>query len=100
VLLVFAAPCQLRLLARPEHGRTIPVADIALICGLLPSLDDSEQFRSAPGTCHSLGGKLKVRQTDLIASGRGKAMPYMKRRDFITLLGGAATTLEDTGRKS
>src|SRR5262249_17791358 len=31
VLLVFAAPCQLRLLAGPEHSRTIPLADIG--CG-------------------------------------------------------------------
>jgi hypothetical protein len=29
VLLVFAAPCQLRLLAGPEHGRTIPLADFS-----------------------------------------------------------------------
>ena len=28
MLLVFGAPCQLRLLAGPEHGRTIPLADI------------------------------------------------------------------------
>src|SRR5499427_6983847 len=28
VLLVFAAPCQLRSLAGPEHGRTIPLADV------------------------------------------------------------------------
>jgi hypothetical protein len=28
VLLVFGAPCQLRLLARQEHGRTIPLADM------------------------------------------------------------------------
>jgi hypothetical protein len=27
VLLVFGAPCQLRLLAGQEHGRTIPLAD-------------------------------------------------------------------------
>jgi hypothetical protein len=26
--LVFGAPCQLRLLAGQEHGRTIPLADI------------------------------------------------------------------------
>ena len=30
VLLVFGAPCQLRLLAGQEHGRTIPLADILL----------------------------------------------------------------------
>jgi hypothetical protein len=30
VLLVFGAPCQLPLLAGPEHGRTIPLADIDL----------------------------------------------------------------------
>src|SRR4030088_2441677 len=28
VLLVFGAPCRLRLLAGQEHGRTIPLADI------------------------------------------------------------------------
>ena len=28
MLLVFGAPCQLSLLAGPEHGRTIPLADI------------------------------------------------------------------------
>src|SRR6266851_1717839 len=31
VLLVFGAPCQLRLLAGQEHGRTIPLADFALL---------------------------------------------------------------------
>jgi hypothetical protein len=30
VLLVFGAPCQLRMLAGQEHGRTIPLADIAV----------------------------------------------------------------------
>jgi hypothetical protein len=29
VLLVFGAPCQLRLLAGQEHGRTIPLADVS-----------------------------------------------------------------------
>src|SRR5712672_581513 len=29
VLLVFGAPCQLRLLAGQEHGRTIPLPDVA-----------------------------------------------------------------------
>jgi hypothetical protein len=28
VLLVFGAPCQLRLLAGQEHGRTIPLSDV------------------------------------------------------------------------
>jgi hypothetical protein len=31
VLLVFAAHCQLPSLAGPEHGRTIPLADISQI---------------------------------------------------------------------
>jgi hypothetical protein len=35
VLLVFGAPCQLRSLAGQEHGRTIPLAEIALM-RLLP----------------------------------------------------------------
>jgi hypothetical protein len=30
VLLVLSAPCQLPVLARPEHGRTIQLADIRL----------------------------------------------------------------------
>jgi len=33
VLLVFGAPCQLRLLAGQEHGRTIPLADVAAVRG-------------------------------------------------------------------
>src|SRR5207342_509703 len=31
VLLVFGAPCQLRLLAGQEHGRTIPLADVGCL---------------------------------------------------------------------
>src|SRR5215467_2915654 len=58
----------------------------------------SELFRSAPRTNRSLGGRLKLWQTDLdcfvgcwwsLLRGR-KAMPNMKRREFITLLSGAA----------
>ena len=30
VILVFGAPCQLRLLAGQEHGRTIPLTDLIL----------------------------------------------------------------------
>jgi hypothetical protein len=37
VLLVFGAPCQLRLLAGQEHGRTIPLAEV-MRCPLLESL--------------------------------------------------------------
>src|SRR5260221_13941124 len=31
VLLVFGAPCQLRLLAGQEHGRTIPLPEVAVL---------------------------------------------------------------------
>src|SRR5258707_8330487 len=31
VLLVLSAPCQLLILAGPEHGRTIPLADIRIL---------------------------------------------------------------------
>src|SRR5882672_10948950 len=37
VLLVFGAPCQRRLLARQEHGRTIPLADIGY-SAVIPSV--------------------------------------------------------------
>src|SRR6516162_9589732 len=52
MLLVFGAPCQLPLLAGPEHGRTIPLADIGLIeilqCStLLPYRAPSEEGGSA-----------------------------------------------------
>ena len=59
---------------------------------------DSGQFRSAQRTCRSLGGKLKVRQSDPdispVADGHSlmgrKAMLCVRRREFIALVGGAA----------
>src|SRR5262245_37730908 len=47
---------------------------------------NSEQFRSATGTRRWVGGRLMVRQTDW----EGNPVSGMKRREFITLLGGAA----------
>jgi putative tryptophan/tyrosine transport system substrate-binding protein len=47
---------------------------------------DSEHFRPAPGTSRSAGGRLMVRWTDW----EGKLVSGMRRRDFITMLGGAA----------
>jgi hypothetical protein len=44
-------------------------------------------------TCRSVGGKLKLRQTDrflTVIRGAGSDMPYLNRRQFIALLGGAA----------
>ena len=37
VLLVFGAPCQLRSLAGREHGRTIPLGDIAALIDTIRS---------------------------------------------------------------
>jgi len=41
-------------------------------------------------TCHSVGGKLKTagKPTLLVMVARTRAMPYLKRRHFITFLGG------------
>jgi hypothetical protein len=36
VLLIFGAPCQLLLLAGPEHGRTIPLAALSTPVAALP----------------------------------------------------------------
>src|ERR1700736_3479617 len=46
VLLVFGAPCQLRLLAGQEHGRTIPLADIAWLASCRPPTICSQPFIS------------------------------------------------------
>src|SRR5260370_12603352 len=66
---------------------------------------DSEHFRSAPRTCRPLRGRLSVRKTEhtgrktehigpSVAGGHswagGRRMSHMRRRSFITLLGGAA----------
>src|SRR5262245_1034442 len=48
---------------------------------------DSERFRVAPRICGSLRARLRVGKP---AARVGRAMPALKRREFITLLGGAA----------
>jgi hypothetical protein len=68
VLLVFGAPCQLRLLAGPEHGRTIPLADMSG-----PLL-----LRRTASTCYTRHILLGVIE--------------MQRREFIGLLGGDAAS--------
>ena len=102
MLLVFGAPCQLRLLAGPEHGRTIPLADIGRI--------EIPQRSSLLPTCYHLGRPesaqkgfrtIQVYPKDWLASllqaegavvrpvGGGR-MSGLRRRDFVTLLSGVA----------
>ena len=49
MLLVFAAPCQLRLLTGPKHGRTIPLADIEVICGSPVTSNEFRTFQPRTG---------------------------------------------------
>src|SRR5262249_13670286 len=51
---------------------------------------DSEQFRSPPRTCRPFCGRLSVRWTDRRRKAGGSPMSGMRRREFITLVGGAA----------
>src|SRR5262245_16155581 len=47
---------------------------------------NSEEFRSATGTCHRVDGRLMVRQSHW----EGSSVSGMGRREFVALLGGAA----------
>src|SRR5439155_14775901 len=51
---------------------------------------DSEQFRSASMTCRPRCGRLSVRQHGSVNSWAGGPMSDMRRREFITVIGGAA----------
>jgi hypothetical protein len=51
VLLVLSAPCQLLVLAGPEHGRTIPLADIG-VSAFEPTFTN---IRPTPMDCGNLG---------------------------------------------
>src|SRR6266436_3121547 len=77
VLLVLSAPCQLLILAGPEHGRTIPLTDIgpARTVGIRRC-----QF------CHSLSGSRLLCFGD---TQRTFSTAPMLRREFLTLQGSA-----------
>jgi putative ABC transport system substrate-binding protein len=81
------------LFAYPPNGGHLPspetlvsIAPTVTARPLAGSPRNSERFRSATGTCHRVDGRLMVRQTHR----EGKPVSGMGRRDFITLVGGAA----------
>jgi len=104
VLLVFGAPCQLRLLAGQEHGRTIPLADMRR--RLTRSLKvDRASAPSMPGGPQSrfscFGCRHPVAPTHFcprrcrrrpIVSAAGQAMPF--HGDLATDHGAAAVYTE------
>src|SRR5262245_6975555 len=49
---------------------------------------DSERFRGGPRTSQSLRARLRMRGNG--CTGLGEPMPALRRRDFISVLGGAA----------
>src|SRR5215467_5286848 len=96
------APCQLLLLAGPEHGRTIPLADIGRIeipqrgsllpaCyHLAPTRRASKPIQNNSGLPQGLAGLLVQAEADLVRPLGDGRMFDLRRREFITLLGGAA----------
>jgi hypothetical protein len=83
VLLVFAAHCQLPSLAGPEHGRTIPLADIgpwAKFGGVITSIQNDSDFPRRPTANIAVAYRL-AEETPLF---------NVRRREFIRVLGGAA----------
>jgi hypothetical protein len=67
VLLVFAAHCQLPSLAGPEHGRTIPLADIEPV-----AVTNRDFMSTRPGSRSGLGRKVTFWAYLLMRSDLGK----------------------------
>jgi hypothetical protein len=76
VLLVFAAHCQLPSLAGPEHGRTIPLADIigGLGDGRFATVSDGY---SPSGNSEVAKGPCNIPQTD-----RGRSLLEEPRKEI------------------
>jgi hypothetical protein len=77
VLLVFGAPCQVRLLAGQEHGRTIPLTDIALDQLLCP-------VGATSGRAHNLVASIEV-GSFWREERKSDRQPYPGRRPMIAL---------------
>ncbi len=68
MLLVLGAPCQLVMLAGPEHGRTIPLADLSSAARIAPVLTDQTRSRAHPlSRIVQIGGEMRAEVARVIA---------------------------------
>ena len=77
MLLVFGAPCQLPLLAGPERGRTIPLADMSLV--EIPRCSTRPRFRTIQVCPKDLASALRQAEHAVSGPPRFATLPWFSR---------------------